>query len=279
MFDTSTFDLSAYLERLAYGGSTEPTLQTLQAIALHHPMAIPFENLDPFLRRPVSLDIDALQRKIVQGGRGGWCFEHNTLLGSALTALGYQPAGLAARVMWNVPTEVTPARSHMVLLLQLGGRPYIVDAGFGGVTLTAPLRLEVDLEQDTPHERFRIIKPEDSYIVQAHVQGDWRSLYRFDLTRQMPADYEVSNWFLCTNPRSIFLTMLMAARVERDRRYALRTPEFATHHRGGPTERCAVTSGSELRQLLETVFRIPVPREPDVDEALNSLCTRSTLLT
>lgn len=268
MFDPSGFKLDAYLGRIGFTGPAPATLDTLETIAQRHPAAIPFENLDPYLRRPVMLDAASLQRKLVDGGRGGWCFEHNLLLGTALTAIGFRPIGLSARVLWNAPPGFTGPRSHMVLLVEIAGHRYIADAGFGGLTLTAPLRLEPGLEQPTPHERVRLQPLEHDLVVEAEVQGAWRALYRFDLQAQRQADYEVSNWYLCNHPQSLFLRDVMAARAVRGRRYALRGGELTTHHTGGPSEQRLLTSVRELRATLEELFGIDVPRGADVDAAL-----------
>jgi N-hydroxyarylamine O-acetyltransferase len=156
-----TLDIEAYYHRIGYtDGSREPTLETLSAIHLRHPQAIPFENLDPLLQRPVGLDVGALERKLLRAGRGGWCFEQNLLLAEALRTLGFRVTGLAARVMWNVPEGVVRARSHMLLLVDAirgepSGSSHIADVGFGGLTLTAPLRLATDVEQATPHDHIR----------------------------------------------------------------------------------------------------------------------------
>lgn len=265
VFETGALDLPAYLKRLGCNTPLAPTLDTLQLLALAHPSAIPFENLDPLLRQPVSLQIAALQRKLVQEGRGGWCFEHNVLLGTALTAIGFHVTGLAARVMWNAPPGVATPRSHMVLRVDLGGIPYIVDAGFGGLTLTAPLRLAAGVEQETPHEPFRLTPAADGFVAEALVRNEWKALYRFDLTPHIIADYEVSNWYLCTNPKSHFLTTLIAARVQPGRRYALRNNEFAVHHASGETDRRVLVSARELRTTLEGIFAIDVPAGADVD--------------
>jgi N-hydroxyarylamine O-acetyltransferase len=273
VFDPSGFNLDAYLDRIGFAGPAPATLETVHTIAQCHPAAIPFENLDPYLRRPVMLDAAALQRKLVHGGRGGWCFEHNLLLGTALCAIGFRPIGLGARVLWNAPSGVTGPRSHMVLLLEFAGQRYIVDAGFGGLTLTAPLRLEPGVEQPTPHERFRLQPLEHDLVVEAEVQGAWRALYRFDLQAQRLADYEVSNWFLGHHPQSIFLRGLMAARAIRGRRYALRDGELTTHHTGGPSEQRLLASGRELRAALDELFGIDVPRGADVDAALEQMVT------
>src|SRR5215813_4134219 len=96
-------DLDAYFGLIGYSGSRAPTLETLRGIHLRHALTIPFENLDPFLRRPVRLDLASLQNKLLRDRRGGYCFEHNVLFKAALDALGFQVTGLAARVLWNLP--------------------------------------------------------------------------------------------------------------------------------------------------------------------------------
>jgi N-hydroxyarylamine O-acetyltransferase len=279
-FNAAGFDLDAYLDRIGYRGPAPATFDTLAAIAELHPAAIPFENLDAYLRVPVMLDPASLQRKLVRGGRGGWCFEHNLLLGTALTAIGFRPLGLGARVLWNVPNGVVGARSHMVLLIDLDGTRFIVDAGFGGLTLTAPLRLEPDLEQATPHERFRLRPLDDDLVLEAEIRpsgerpdasGDWRPLYRFDLAPQRLSDYEVSNWYLCNWPQSHFLGGILAARAMPGRRHALRGTELTTHHANGSSERRVLASGADIRTALEDTFGIAVPSGAAVNEALDRL--------
>ena len=73
---SAEIDLPAYLERIGHVGPTAPTLATLAALVKAHAAAIPFENLDPLIGRTPALDLAGLQRKLVHGGRGGYCFEH-----------------------------------------------------------------------------------------------------------------------------------------------------------------------------------------------------------
>ena len=67
----SAFGLDAYLQRIRYTGERNPTLATLSALHEHHAAAIPFENLDVRLGRPIRLDLESLQAKLVAGRRGG----------------------------------------------------------------------------------------------------------------------------------------------------------------------------------------------------------------
>ena len=97
---TDGLDLNAYLARIGYSGSRAPTLETLKAVAIAHTDAVTFENLNPFLGLPVTLDLASLQAKVVHGGRGGYCFELNGLLCAAVRAMGYRVTGGGGRVSW-----------------------------------------------------------------------------------------------------------------------------------------------------------------------------------
>lgn len=268
-------DLDAYFQRIGYDGERTPTLTTLRAIHTLHATTIPFENLSPLLRQPVRLDLASLQDKLIHQGRGGYCFEQNLLLRAVLLALGFQVRGLAARVRWNVPDEVITARGHMLLRVDLDGEVYLADVGFGGLTLTAPLALICDREQSTPHEPFRISADGDGYLMQAQVGSTWKSLYRFDLQEQHLPDYEVSNWYLSNHPSSHFVTGLMAARPDADRRYALRNNQLAIHHLNSETERRLLTSVADVRAVLHDAFRIRLPQIPQLDPALQRLIAQS----
>ena len=265
---TSGLDLDAYFERIGYEGSRSPDLETLAALHLHHPQAIPFENLNPFLRWPVRLGAASLEQKLVRDGRGGYCYEHNLFFSHVLRRLGFRVKELAARVLLNVPEGTVRPRSHMLLLVDLDEGRYVADVGFGGLTLTGPLRLDVDVEQRTPHEWFRLIGAGEEFVMQAKIAGSWRSLYAFDLQEQVLADYEVSSWYLCNHPSSHFVTGLVAARPDGDRRYALRGNEFAVHHMNGLTERRALTQAGDLRRVLEDAFRVTLPDGSELDAAL-----------
>jgi N-hydroxyarylamine O-acetyltransferase len=255
----ASLDLDAYLARIGYGGLREPSLETLQALHLLHPQSISFENLDPLLGRTVKLDIASLQAKMIDSRRGGYCFEHNLLFMHALEALGFSVTGLAARVLWGQPEDAITPRSHMLLRIELDGKTYLADVGFGGLTQTGPLLLVPGLEQETPHEPFRILETGDHFRMQASTGDEWRPLYRFDLQRQYEVDYAVSNYFLSTSPTSHFLSSLAAARAAPERRYALRNNRLSIHHTGSHSEQREIETAAELADTLEDLFDIDIP--------------------
>jgi N-hydroxyarylamine O-acetyltransferase len=268
---TDAIDLNAYFQRIGYTGECSPTLETLQAIHQYHAQAIAFENLNSFLKQPVLLDVTSLQQKLIYQGRGGYCFEQNRLFRSVLLAIGFQITNLAARVLWNLPEGTITPRSHMLLQVAIDGEKYIADVGFGGLTLTAPLSLTPDIEQSTPHELFRLLTTDHTYILQAYIGQEWKSLYRFDLQEQQQPDYEVSNWYVSTHPNSLFVTTLIAARPDTECRYALRNNELTTHYLDGTTERRVLSTVTELRAALEDVFRLQMPAIANLDSTLQQL--------
>ena len=147
---SAEFGLDRYLARIGIRGQIEPTLATLSAIQAAQVDAIPFEGLDPLLRRPVKLDLASLQDKLVECRRGGYCFEQNTLLKAALEATGFKVTGLSGRVRWMSPSDSPMGpREHMLLKVDLENEAYLVDAGFGACLIDQPLRFETGVEQRT----------------------------------------------------------------------------------------------------------------------------------
>lgn len=256
---STAIDLSTYFARLGYGGPTAPTMETLRAVVARHAATIPFENLDPLMGRTPVLTPEALEQKLLKDGRGGYCFEHNTVLKHVLEALGFSVTGLAARVLWNQPEGAITARGHMLLRVDLPEGPHMVDVGFGGLTLTGVLDLATEEAQETPHEPFRLVRKGDERHAQALLGDTWSTVYRFDLQPQVHLDYEVSNYYLATHPTSVFTHTLMAARASKEARYGLRNEAFSIRYRNGESEKRTLESVAELREVLEQYFLIQLP--------------------
>lgn len=253
------FDLDAYLRRIGYDGPRAPTLDVLRALHALHPDAIAFENLDPFMGKAVKVDLATVQDKLVGSRRGGYCYEQNLLFMHALSTIGFEVSGLAARVLWGRSEDAMTPRSHMLLRVEIDGRTWVADVGFGGLTQTAPLLLEPDTVQNTPHENFRLVLKDGYYHSQADAGGEWRTLYRFDMADHYEGDYAVSSYYLSTSPASHFVTSLIAARALPGRRLALSGNRFTVHHIDGKTERREMATAGELADLFETEFGIAIP--------------------
>jgi N-hydroxyarylamine O-acetyltransferase len=268
----SDLDLGAYLRRIGFAGKPRADLATLREIQERHAQAIPFENLSAFIGEPIGLDVASLQAKLVHAQRGGWCFEQNLLLAHVLREIGFDLTTLAARVRWNAPPEALRPRSHMLLQIRLPEGEHIADVGFGGLTLSGPLRLETGVEQETPHEPCRLTDVgHGTFLLEANVAGAWQPLYAFDLHEQLLPDYEVSNWYLAHHPQSQFVTGVIAARTEPGMRHALRGGRYALHRRGAPSETRAIESVEDFKATLSGPFSIRLPQSPELDRKLASL--------
>ncbi|KAK44232.1 arylamine N-acetyltransferase [Caballeronia sp. LZ029] len=273
--DTS-IDLAAYFERIGFSGPARPapTLDTLRALHLLHPQAIPFENLDVLIGRPVRLDLESVQRKLVESRRGGYCYEHNLLFRSVLQTLGFRVRSFAGRVLWGRDAPEMPARTHMLLLVDLDEGTFLTDVGFGGMTLSAPLALQTGLEQITPHGAFRLDDAggePPAYILQALVNGAWTRVYRFDLDPQYDADYEMANYFVSAYPQSIFLHNLLAARLAPGKRFGLFNRRFSAHDEREGSDHRELESVADLRRVLENELGIRLPDDAGLDAALARL--------
>ncbi|CAB3799001.1 Arylamine N-acetyltransferase [Paraburkholderia fynbosensis] len=216
-------NLQHYFARIGYEGPRAATLEVLQTIHRLHPAAIPFENLNPLTRRPVKLDLESVESKLVTARRGGYCFEQNALFANVLMQLGFKVTPLLGRVLWGRESDAVPPRTHMVLRIDIGTDAWIADVGFGSVTLSAPLRLSTGLTQQTPLGTFRLADASRDALyleVQAHDES-WARVYRFDLQPVEWIDYETSNWYTSTSPDSIFASNLIVCRVLPEARLTL----------------------------------------------------------
>jgi N-hydroxyarylamine O-acetyltransferase len=260
-------DLDAYFARIGYDGPREPTLAVLRSIHQKHPDAIAFENIDVLMGRPISLNSTEIDAKLIAAGRGGYCYEQNSLLKRVLTALGFQVTGLMARVLWMVPAELPPRpRSHMVLAVRAPGDDtvWLADVGFGGCVLTGPLRLFSDEIQATPNGDFRILPIDDldgERQVQANLSGRWAATYQVAPGAWADQDYEQANFYTYAHPSSHFTFSLTAGRTTPTARYALKNNRLTHRDAVGALVEQRDLSADELETTLREVIGLPVEPE------------------
>ncbi|MBD9586818.1 arylamine N-acetyltransferase [Pseudomonas sp. PDM03] len=264
-------NLALYLQRLGFDAPPAPTLDTLRQLQLRHTGAFPFENLTTLSGEPVLIDLPSIEQKVLHDGRGGYCYELNNLFLALLQALGFNARGISGRVVMGQPEGAWTARTHRLSLVILDDVRYITDVGFGGMVPTAPLLLDTQAEQRTPHEPYRIEQHADGYTLRANVAGEWRAMYIFDLQRQEDIDFAVGNWYVSTHPESSFARQLMVARTGEGWRRTLNNGSFAIHRMGGESERLQVTDVDELVGLLEREFGIRVPEHTTLKQVLARL--------
>jgi N-hydroxyarylamine O-acetyltransferase len=255
-------DLDAYFHRIGYDGPRTPTRTTLEALCLRHVQAIPFENLDVLLGRGIDLADEAVDAKLVRAGRGGYCFEHNTLFLRVLSALGFAARPLSARVRLQRPRDFTPPRTHVFLSVDLDGERWLADVGVGGLSPTAPLRFDTPEPQPTPHEPRRIVREEGRWFHQAKLAETWVDVCEFTLEEMPAIDREVANWFTSAHPGSHFKSRLVVARALDDGgRVSLLNRELTVRARTGRATTLSVESPSQLLEVLDEHFALRFPAE------------------
>ncbi len=259
--EAGAVDLAAYCHRIGYDGLLTPTLDTLRTLQALHPAAIAFEAIDVLLDRGVDISPQAVEAKLIDRRRGGYCYEQNGLFKRVLQAIGFEVEGLIARVNWNAPADA-PLRppSHMALRVTIDGEPWLADVGFGSCVPTAPLRLGTGDPQPTAHEAFRFVPRDRELQLQARLGDRWVPVYRLLPAPMRDVDYELANWYTATHPQSHFRHRLIVTRTTPEARHALLGGRLTVRTREGEVERRQLDADALERELAER-FQLPVEPE------------------
>ena len=265
------FDQDTWLFRIGYSGPRTPVLETLRGVVEAHSAAISYESIDVLLDRPPKLDLGSLQRKMIAGGRGGYCFEQNMLFRGGLRSLGFDVTSLQVRVVRGLAIDAPRPMLHMVLQVNLPEGLYLADVGFGNLAPTAPLKLSADLEQDTPHEVMRFTRMGDELTLQSKLGDRWEHIYRVVLLPRVDAEYEICNWFTASHPDSPYRANLIAARPGPGRtRITLFNARLNVRHANGEVERRTLADRNEYRDVLADTFGL-VLSDDDLAVALDTV--------
>jgi N-hydroxyarylamine O-acetyltransferase len=246
-------NLDAYLARIGWQGEKAPTYKALAGVLDAHTAHIHFENLDVLLGRPIQLDISGLQSKLVDARRGGYCFEHASLMAAALEALGFEIARHTARVVLFTSAKEAP-RSHMFLTVAADGGRFVVDPGFGPFTARSP----VPMDGTATPEGHRMTRDGEVWVRHGRRRGaefnGWVSAMQDDNL----VDFEMANYFKSTHPASPFRQWIMASSVTPAGRVSIMNRDVTWTSGGAETE-TQLSDRRELRALLAEHFGFDLP--------------------
>lgn len=257
----AVFDRAAYLARIAYDGPLAPTPATLRALHRAHLLAVPFENLDIHLGRPIVLDVAALYRKIVVERRGGFCYELNGLFAALLRDLGFAVTLLSAGVA-REGGGFGPEFDHLTLRVDLDG-PWLADVGFGALFIE-PLRLDEPGEQVDSGGIFRLAPDGAGRVLQRREHdpaAPWAAQYRFTLRPRALADYAAMCRYHQTSPDTTFTHKRTCSRLTPDGRITLSERHLIVTADGRRDER-PVAGDADFRALLREHFGVTLPDLP-----------------
>lgn len=246
-------EIRQYLHRINYQGSLQPTLETLRALHEAHLLAVPFENLNIHLGRPIKLDQHALFTKIVLERRGGFCYELNGLFAALLQALGFSVTLLSAGVA-REDGSFGPEFDHLTLLVHLD-EDWLADVGFGA-SFRQPLRFVDGQEQEEALGRYRLQQEGVYWIYSAWHEG-WKPQYHFTLRPHQLADYAQMCQYHQSSPESHFTQHRICSLANHDGRKTLSDLRFIATVGATRTERL-LKDEEEYRAVLSTQFGVDI---------------------
>jgi N-hydroxyarylamine O-acetyltransferase len=248
-------DVDRYLARIQYGGPRTPSAETLRALHRAHLMAVPFEDVDVYLQRPIDLSTGAMFEKIVGRNRGGFCYELNGLFGELLRELGFPVTFLNAEVFR--PNGVFgPPFDHLTLLVELDQR-WLADVGFPRSSLT-PLLLDSEETQTDGQAVFRIAAG-DRQQLELRTDDGWVPQFRFDLEPRSMEDYHEMCVFHATSPESPFYRWLGCTIATPNGRVTLSDDKLIEHAGTDRTETMVAAGG--IAAILQDRFGLTLDHD------------------
>jgi N-hydroxyarylamine O-acetyltransferase len=249
---TEITDIAAYLKRIDYAGSLEPTADVLQELHHAHILAVPFENLDIHLGRPIVLNEAHLFEKIVNHRRGGFCYELNGLFAALLRALGFEVDLLSARVYDN--GRYGPEFDHLILRVHLE-EVWLADVGFGD-SFREPLQLYETGNQVQAGVPYRIEhQPPGWKLSSMDGFGDWRRSYRFSLKSRALSEFREMCRYHQTSPDSSFTQKRLCTRATPEGRITLSEMRLIIT-KGGQRREQTLVNEEEYLSALDHHFGI-----------------------
>ncbi|HKU84901.1 MAG TPA: arylamine N-acetyltransferase [Casimicrobiaceae bacterium] len=254
--DVPALDVAAYLARIGWRGTLQPSFETLATLLSAHMRAIPFENLDVLLGRTPRLDLASLAAKLVTARRGGYCFEHATLFAAVLEAAGFAPLRHTARVTLFVP-RAQAARTHMLLTVACDGGRFVVDPGFG--THAPPFPVPLADHEEAPADATHWMACVDGHwVLRARTPKGVVDCWATTLEADNLVDFEVGNFFTSTYPSSPFVNRLLL-RAQTDDGYVSVMNRDVTRVHGRNLHQTTLASRAALRALLNERFGFDLP--------------------
>lgn len=198
--------------------------------------SVPFENLAILEGHAIDVTPPALFAKIVEQGRGGYCFELNALLAEVYESLGYKVERLLGRV-WSSGAP-SPPLTHMALRVMVDNQYYLCDAGFGGGTLRDPLPWNFHAAVNQTPDSYRLEEADNQEVMLSRLSGStWKHLYSVLPCPVCPQDFIPANHYTSTHPDSFFTQAPVAALATAEGRITLRGRLFRRVGATGEYER------------------------------------------
>jgi N-hydroxyarylamine O-acetyltransferase len=263
--------LDDYLRRVGirFPANRPIDIDAIRRLHVAHREAFLFENLSIQVGGAISVAVADIETKFLDGGQGGYCFEHNTLFAAVLADLGLPATTLLGRVRRGPPDRW--CRTHMVLRVTIGGEPWLADVGFGALSLLEPIPLREGVAGPQVGLTYALRRENQMWVLSCKGEGSGNEeaeptdLYEFSEDAQTPGDVEVANHYTSTHADSLFRRTLTIQRTTRTDRTALRQG-LLTKYRDGRAEEVAIDP-TQLAAVVRDVFGVELPPGPFLFES------------
>ncbi|WP_089173542.1 arylamine N-acetyltransferase [Bosea sp. AS-1] len=262
----SASQLDAYLARVGIDRPVSLDIAGLSKLHRAHLMAFTWEALDAFMGWPSTITPASAFAKMVEGRRGGWCYEMNGLFGAALSAHGFRVSRLCGGVDREKLGDIAIG-NHLTLRVDLD-RPYLAEVGVADAIIE-PVPLAVGPISQRGFD-FAITQTQDGWLrFNNHPQGIAHS---FDFR----ADYSDENAMVATqgwlmqDAGSPFTNALAMLRHTADGYIALQNDSLRSVTPNSVREQ-RITSADHLADTFETLFGLDVPGPERVWEKIQAV--------
>ncbi len=227
----------------------------LKDINTRHVAAFPFSSVGCRLGDELPLDVESLYQRIVLRRRGGYCFEQNGLMYEILEELGFSVKLYLARVIYNQDTH--PGLTHRITMVEFEGQEYILDVGFGAQGPRVPVRMSEEETKDGDRI-FRVAEPRaGEFHLQIFKDGDFFSLYRFELARYGQSDCELGHFYSHKHPNASFVNHLVISRILDNEVRSLRNLDYWIITKSGTQEK-RISNANDFRHILIDELNVQV---------------------
>lgn len=254
--------LEGYYARVGIAPPARPDFEALKAIHRAHALAFSWEAADAFamIPGPGNVDPQRAYARMVEGRRGGWCYEMNGLLGAALAGAGFEVTRLCAGVR-RLEMGEAAVGNHLSLRVDMADGPWLVEAGLGDA-VPVPIRLEVGAGGDA-FLSCAIETADGDWLRYVNHRHGQASTFDFQAMHSDEALLGAKEEWLRTDPGSPFTGALAIMRHFPDRIEALANRTRRTVTAAGVTE-WEMADEAEFADTLSGLFGLDLPDVPSL---------------
>ncbi len=258
--------IDTYLARIGVDRTMSLDRHSLAKLHRAHLLSFTWEALDAFMGWPSSITPASAFTKMVEGRRGGWCFEMNGLFGAALTALGFRVTRLCGCVDREKLGDIAVG-NHLTLRVDLE-RPYLAEVGAADAIIEP-----VPLAAGSVSQRgfaFSITPADDGWLrFHNHAHGIARTI-DFKPDHSDEAAMSAMQSWLMRDPASPFTNALAVFRHTSNGYISLQNDRLRRVTATGIREQ-RITSADHLADVFETVFDLDIPQPARVWEKMAAI--------